>query len=92
MFEAGWDNKDEVRSNMLNLAYLLYGLRHTNLLEKSMKSAIEQYKEGEDKDYAEDMQIILENFEQLQQQNRLSELESSEYRSQKPSIRPLQAK
>lgn len=92
MFEAGWDNKENAQTNMLNLAYLLYGLRHTNLLENSMKSAIKQYKESDEKEYADDMQIILESFEQIQEENRLSTLEPSKSNSHKPSIRPLQAK
>lgn len=92
MFEAGWDNKENSESNMLNLSYLLYGLRYTDLLQKSIKSAIKQYKESDDNEYAEDMRIILESFEQLQQENRLSTLDSDDADSQKPSIRPLQAK
>lgn len=92
MFEAGWDNKEDEHANMVSLAYLLYGLKNTDLLEKSMKSAIEQYKESGDKQYAEDMRIIFESFEELKQENRLSNLESSNIDNTNPSIRPLQAK
>ena len=77
---------------MLSLAYLLYGLKNTNLLEKSMKSAIKQFNESGDTEYAQDMQIILESFEQLQDENRLSNTQSEAPDDQKPSIRPLQAK
>jgi hypothetical protein len=92
MFEAGWDNRSNAELNMLNLSYLLYGLRNTDLLEKSMRSAIKQYQESGDEEYAKDMQIILENFEQVENAPKLPESEPNEQSKQKPVVRPLQAK
>jgi hypothetical protein len=95
MFEAGWNNKENEESNKVSLAYLLHGIKNTEMLENAMKTSVESYRDNGHQDYASDMQSILETFQKIQEEQKItniSKIKEQESSQQRPVIRPLQAK